>query len=129
MDITNQYDPLRAEVTNAPEQANAETAAQIMGVKAIGEQQINELMQVLTKYRAGKNTVDSRIIAAENGGSCATTLRRIRQGMQSPVSGRKAAGCTMLSPTSTPTLWMHTPNLTYCRVSRAISLRRLCFQK
>ena len=38
MDITNQYDPLRAEVTNAPEQANAETAAQIMGVKAIGEQ-------------------------------------------------------------------------------------------
>lgn len=66
MDITNQYDPLRAEVTNAPEQANAETAAQIMGVKAIGEQQINELMQVLTKYRAGKNSVDSRIIAAEN---------------------------------------------------------------
>ena len=44
MDITNQYDPLRAEVTNATEQANAETAAQIMGVKAIGEQQINELM-------------------------------------------------------------------------------------
>ena len=66
MDITNQYDPLRAEVTNAPEQANAETAAQIMGVKAIGEQQINELMQVLTKYRAGKKSVDSRIIAAEN---------------------------------------------------------------
>lgn len=66
MDITNQYDPLRAEVKNAPEQANAETAAQIMGVKAIGEQQINELMQVLTKYRAGKKSVDSRIIAAEN---------------------------------------------------------------
>ena len=64
MDITNQYDPLRADGTGAPEQTKAE--AQAATVPIIGEKQISELMQVLNKYRAGKNSVDSRIIAAEN---------------------------------------------------------------
>lgn len=65
MDITK-YDPLRSDGMDTPEAAQAETAIQIVGAKPIGEKQINELMQVLTKYRAGKKSVDSRIIAAEN---------------------------------------------------------------
>lgn len=43
-----------------------QTAPEIMGVEAVGEQQITELMQILMKYRAGKQSVDSRIIASEN---------------------------------------------------------------
>lgn len=66
MDITKQFNPLGADGADAPEQLNAETAVQVMGIKPVGEQQINELMQVLTKYRAGKNSIDTRIIAAEN---------------------------------------------------------------
>lgn len=65
MDITK-YDPLRSDGMDTPEAAQAETAIQIVGAKPIGEKQINELMQVLTKYSAGKKSVDSRIIAAEN---------------------------------------------------------------
>ena len=60
MDITN--NPLRAEGASPAEQ----TAQEIMHVEAVGEQQITELMQILMKYRAGKNSVDSRIIASEN---------------------------------------------------------------
>ena len=66
MDITKQYNPLGADGADAPEASNAETALQVMGTMPIGEQQINELMQILTKYRAGKNSVDNRIIASEN---------------------------------------------------------------
>lgn len=66
MDITKQFNPLGADGADAPEQLNAETAVQVMGIKPVGEQQINELMQILTKYRAGKNSIDTRIIAAEN---------------------------------------------------------------
>lgn len=66
MDITKQYNPLGADGADAPEASNAETALQVMGAMPIGEQQINELMQILTKYRAGKNSVDNRIIASEN---------------------------------------------------------------
>lgn len=47
-------------------QEGEQTAPEIMGVEAIGEQQITELMQILMKYRAGKQSVDSRIIASEN---------------------------------------------------------------
>lgn len=66
MDITKQYNPLGADGADAPEASNAETALQVMGTMPIGEQQINELMQILNKYRAGKNSVDNRIIASEN---------------------------------------------------------------
>lgn len=66
MDIKKQFNPLGADGADAPEQLNAETAVQVMGIKPVGEQQINELMQILTKYRAGKNSIDTRIIAAEN---------------------------------------------------------------
>lgn len=67
MDITKMhYNPLSADGADAPEATNAETAVQVMGAKPIGEQQIMDLMQILTKYRAGKNSIDTRIIAAEN---------------------------------------------------------------
>ncbi len=48
------------------EREGEQTAPDIMGLEAIGEQQITELMQILMKYRAGKQSVDSRIIASEN---------------------------------------------------------------
>lgn len=63
---TNNDNPVGAQGNNVPEAALAGTAMQIPIVQPIGEQQIHELMQILTKYRSGKNSVDSRIIAAEN---------------------------------------------------------------
>ncbi len=64
MDITK--DTIRADGSKAPELGSVETAAQMLGIKPIGEQQIQDLMQILNKYRAGKKSVDSRIIASEN---------------------------------------------------------------
>lgn len=57
MDITK--DTIRADGSKAPELGSVETAAQMLGIKPIGEQQIQDLMQILNKYRAGKKSVDS----------------------------------------------------------------------
>lgn len=66
MDINNRgQNPMGAEVNSAPEAALAENAMQLP-LNAIGDKEIQELMTILNKYRAGKKSVDSRIIAAEN---------------------------------------------------------------
>lgn len=66
MNINRAQNPMGADGVAAPEAALAETAMQIPMVKPIGEKEIQELLKILNKYRAGKKSVDGRIIAAEN---------------------------------------------------------------